>query len=72
METALGLPHQKNKSGIEKGRKLVTKKSIEKKQKIKELAKDFGGHNTDLEVIAILKISRNTYYKYKGELLRGE
>lgn len=53
-----------------KGTKLTTKKSIVMKQKIKELAKDFGkGTNTDLEVIAILKISRNTYYKYKRELI---
>lgn len=52
-----------------KGTKLVTKKSIEMKKRIVELAKDFGkGTNTDLEVIAILGINRNTYYKYKAEL----
>lgn len=53
-----------------KGTKLTTKKSIAMKQRIKELAKDFHkGTNTDLETIAILGISRNTYYKYKRELI---
>ena len=30
--------------------------------------KDFNGTNTDLEVIKITGISRNSYYKYKAEL----
>lgn len=56
--------------GIEKGTKLTTKKSVAMKQRIQELAKDFHkGTNTDLETIAILGISRNTYYKYKRELI---
>lgn len=51
------------------GSKLTTKKSLECKKKIKRLAKDFGGTNTDMEVMAILDIARNTYYKYKRELI---
>lgn len=35
---------------------------------IKRLSKDFDGHNTDGEVMAIVGISRNTYYKYKRNL----
>lgn len=51
-----------------KGTKLTTKKSIEMKARIKELSKDFAGSNTDKEVMAILGIARNTFYKYKKEL----
>lgn len=68
MEETLGLPHVKNKSGIPEGTKLTTKKSIAMKKRIKELSKDFDGKNTDKDVMAILGIARNTYYKYKNEL----
>lgn len=51
-----------------KGTKLTTKKSIEMKKRIKELSKDFGGSNTDVEVMSITRLARNTYYKYKAEL----
>lgn len=54
-----------------KGTKLTTKKSKEMKKKILELSKDFKGSNKDTEVMAILKIARNTYYKYKNELKEG-
>lgn len=50
------------------GAKIQTKKSIEMKKKIKLLAKDFGGNLKDIQVIELLKISRNTYFKYKREL----
>lgn len=30
----------------------------------------FGGSNNDLEVIKIAGISRNSYYKYKKELVK--
>lgn len=50
------------------GSKIQTKKSIEMKEKIKLLAKDFGGNLKDIQVIEVLKISRNTYFKYKREL----
>lgn len=51
-----------------KGRKLTTKKSIEMKAKIRKMAKAFDGNMTDLEVMEILKLARNTYYKYKKEI----
>lgn len=54
--------------GIEKGRKLTTKKSIEKKEIIKKICKDFGGTLTDKEAIETMKIARNTYFKYKKEI----
>lgn len=72
--------HQRTKEGIETARlngkqignkagtKLITKKSIEMKAIIKQLSKDFEGHNKDSEVMAITKLSRNTYYKYKKEI----
>jgi DNA invertase Pin-like site-specific DNA recombinase len=51
-----------------KGKKLTTKKSLAMKKRITELSKNFNGTNTDAEVMKILGISRNTYYKYKREL----
>ena len=68
-EEALGLPHTKQRSGFAKGTKLTTKKSIEMKEKIRALSKDFNGTNNDIEVMAITKLARNTYYKYKREML---
>lgn len=50
------------------GVKIETKKSIEMKEKIKLLSKDFDGTLKDIQVIEILKISRNTYFKYKREI----
>lgn len=55
--------------GTEKGRKLVTKKSLEAKEKIKKHAKDFGGSLNDKEVMELCKIARNSYYKYKREII---
>lgn len=54
--------------GIEKGRTLTTKKSIECKEKIKKHNVDFGGSLNDIETIQLLGIARGTYYKYKREL----
>lgn len=53
------------------GKKLVTKKSVECKKQIMKLAKDFGGQNTDTQVMAILGVARNTYYKYKREIIEN-
>ena len=55
--------------GQEKGTKLVTKKSIEKKEEIKKYSKDFNGSLKDIEVMKLIGISRNSYYKYKKELV---
>lgn len=54
--------------GTIQGKKLVTKKSIQCKKKILELSRSFKGTNSDEEVMKILGISRNTYYKYKKEI----
>lgn len=54
--------------GMEKGRKLTTKKSLEAKEIIKKHSKDFCGTLDDAEVITLAGLSRNTYYKYKREL----
>ena len=54
--------------GLKKGTTLVTEKSIKCKEIIKKHATDFGGMLSDKEVMALCKISRNTYYKYKGAI----
>lgn len=76
--------HQRTREGMEtarlngkqigqrKGAKLVTKKSIETKQMIKKYSKFFGGSLNDIDVMKLVGISRNTYYKYKAELLESE
>lgn len=48
--------------------KYETKKAKEMKEKIAKMSKDFSGNMKDKEIIDILKITRNTYYKYKREL----
>ena len=55
--------------GQPKGVKLTTKKSIAAKQVIKQYAKEFGGSLSDSEVMKLAGISRNSYYKYKRELI---
>ena len=55
--------------GNSKGDKLVTKKSIAAKEMIKKHSKDFQGTITDKEVITLAKVSKNSYYKYKRELI---
>ena len=73
--------HQRTKEGIETARlqgkqigqrpgaKLTTKKSITAKSDILKYSKDFGGTLNDVECIRLIGISRNSYYKYKKELL---
>ncbi|MBE5886009.1 MAG: recombinase family protein [Lachnospiraceae bacterium] len=55
--------------GRPKGVKPITSKSVEMKKQIKRLSKAFGGSNTDAEIMSITGLARNTYYKYKKELL---
>lgn len=51
------------------GAKLHTQKSDRAKQIILQHSKEFGGSLNDADVIRLIgNISRNTYYKYKGEL----
>ena len=51
---------------------MVTKESIKAKEIFKRVSRDFAGHLTDAEVIELVGIARNTYYKYKKELLVKE
>lgn len=73
---------QRTKEGIETARlngkqigqkkdiKLTTKKSIEKKEEIKKYSKDFNGSLKDTEVMKLIGVARNTYYKYKKEIIK--
>lgn len=75
--------HQRTKEGIEtarlngkqigqvKGAKLTTKKSIKAKEIILKYSKDFNGTLKDTEVMKLAELSRNTYYKYKAELMEA-
>ena len=72
---------QRTKEGIEtaringkqignvKGTKLITKKSIEAKKDIIKYSKDFGGTLKDIEVMKLVGLARNTYYKYKKAII---
>ena len=72
--------HQRTREGIETARRAgkqigrpggktyVTKKEQASLTVIKRLSRDFDGHNTDAEVMAITGLARNTYYKYKAKL----
>lgn len=76
--------HQRTKEGIETARlngkqigriagaRVTTKKSIHAKAVIQKHSKDFNGSLTDKELIRLLGIARNTYYKYKQELINEE
>lgn len=52
-----------------KGKKLNVKKAIAAKSKIRELSKDFDGTLNDIDLMAVVGVSRNTFYKYKREIL---
>ena len=58
--------------GQAKGTKLTTKKSVEKKVGIKKYCKDFNGTLNDKDTMKLLGIARNTYYKYKKEIMLEE
>lgn len=72
--------HQRTREGIQTARmngkqigqkvgaKLITKKSISSKEIILKHSKDFGGSLSDIEVMQLTGLARNTYYKYKREL----
>ena len=55
--------------GLKKDTKLTTKKSLSAKEDIKKYSKDFNGTLSDVDVMRLIGISRNTYYKYKKELI---
>lgn len=52
-----------------KGQTVTTKKSIAAKEVIKKHSKDFGGTLSDPDVIKLAQVSRNSYYKYKAQLI---
>ena len=54
--------------GREKGRTYETKKSRDMKQKIRKMSKDFEGTMSDKEIMEVLQLARNTYYKYKAQM----
>ncbi|MGG7173393.1 recombinase family protein [Clostridium neonatale] len=76
--------HQRTKEGLMtaklngkqignvKGVKLTTKKSIQAKEQIIKYSKDFQGTLKDIEVMKLIGIARNSYYKYKKELLQKQ
>ncbi len=55
--------------GIAKGTKLTVKKKAPSKEKIRKYCRDFNGQLTDTETMKQIGISRNTYYKYKKEII---
>ncbi len=73
--------HQRTREGIEtarlkgkqigqrKGTKLNVKKAQQAKKIIVKHSKDFDGNLKDTEVMKLAGVSRNSYYKYKAELL---
>lgn len=76
--------HQRTREGIETARlagkhiggtKGANTRNIKKeapaKEAIRKYSKSFDGTLGDADVIKLVGISRNTYYKYKGEMLRA-
>lgn len=73
--------HQRTKEGIEtarlngkqigqkKGVKFITKKSIAAKKEILKHSKTFNGTLSDKDCMRLTGLARNTYYKYKRELI---
>lgn len=57
--------------GLVRGTKLVTKKSIECKEKIQKYSRDFDGMLSDKECIQLVGIARGTHYKYKRQIKDG-
>lgn len=56
--------------GQKQGAKLNVKKSIKAKEDIIKYSKDFKGTLNDIDVMKITGLARNTYYKYKKELVQ--
>ena len=76
--------HQRTKEGLEtarlngkqigqkEGAKLTTKKSVASKEIILKHSKDFNGTLADADVMKLTGLARNTYYKYKKELIEEQ
>lgn len=54
------------------GNSYETKKSKEMKVRIVQMSKDFNGTMTDKDVMEVLGLARNSYYKYKRELIAAQ
>jgi len=54
--------------GGSQGKKLTVKKAQPTKDKIRKYSKDFDGSLDDAEVMKLVGVARNTYYKYKKEM----
>lgn len=54
--------------GAVEGKSLTTKKSVQAKEQIKKYSKDFEGSLSDVDVMKLIGVARNSYYKYKKEL----
>lgn len=54
--------------GQKQGAKLNVKKKAPAMEQIKKYSKDFDGTLKDTEVMQLVGLARNTYYKYKSEL----
>lgn len=54
--------------GATKGDTYKVKKSVAVKEIIRKHSKDFNGNLTDIEVMKLAEVAKNTYYKYKREL----
>lgn len=73
--------HERTKEGMETARRngkqigqkqgatLNVKKKEPKKAKIRKYCKDFDGTLTDKDTMKIVGLARNTYYKYKKEII---
>lgn len=64
--------NERKQIGLKQGTKLTTKKSVKSKEKIRKMSRDFEGNMLDKEVIEMLGLSRNTYFKYKKEMRMEE
>lgn len=54
------------------GNSYETKKSKEMKVRIVQMAKDFNGTMTDKDVMEVLGLARNTYYRYKKQIIEAQ
>ena len=63
-----GMAKSDKKPGRRPGSKIKVKKELDCKPKIYKGSKTFGGNYSDKELMEMLGLSRNTYYKYKREL----
>lgn len=54
--------------GVCPGQKHVTKKSVKVKEIIAKHSSDFNGTLSDVEIIQMTGVAKNTYYRYKKEL----